>query len=191
MSFLRTRVPHVVTGLAVMSMFAVLPIAAQAAETNLEGTLSGGALSNTAPAVTPFTATLTGVTQTVKTAVGAWNVTDATGANAGYSVTVAATAPTVGGSAAAAGTGSTLTLTPATATAAAGNPAATGPVADGPQTLTTTASTIENAPAASGQGGWEFAADAGTKSLSVVIPGNASVGAYSSTLTFTTAPPAA
>jgi hypothetical protein len=191
MSFSNLRVLRVAAGLAVLSAFAVLPIAAQAAESNLEGTLSGGALSNTAPTITPFAATLSGVTQTITTKVGAWEVTDATGSNAGYSVTVAATAPTVGGSAAGAGTGSSVTFTPATATAAAGNPAAAGPVATTAQTLSPTAATIENAPAASGQGGWDFAADGAGKSLAVVIPGNASAGAYSSTLTFTTAPPAA
>ena len=79
-------------------------------------------LSNTAPAITPFTATLSGVNQTKLTAVGSWSVTDATGSNAGYSVTVAASAPAVtvaDGSdpgterdVAYEGTGGTLTLTP-------------------------------------------------------------------------------
>jgi hypothetical protein len=105
-------------------------------------------LSNTVPAITPFSVKLTGLTQTVDTGVGAWRVTDASGSNAGYSVTAAATAPTVNGSASAAGTG---------------------------------------------QGEWDSAADsgtAGTGSLAIVIPGDASAGNYSSTLTFTTAPPA-
>jgi hypothetical protein len=67
-----------------------------------------------------------------------------------------------------------------------GNPAATGPVAM-PQVL----STIASAFAGTGQGGWDFAADSGVaKRLAVVIPGDASAGAYQSTLTFTTAPPA-
>src|ERR1019366_3628866 len=146
MSFSNLRVLRVAAGLAVLSAFAVLPIAAQAAESNLEGTLSGGAPSNTAPTITPFAATLSGVTQTITTKVGAWEVTDATGSNAGYSVTVAATAPTVGGSPA--------PFPPAPAPAAAGNPAAAGPVATTAQTLSPTAATIENVPAASGQGGW-------------------------------------
>lgn len=165
-------------------------MAAQAADTDATGTLSAGSLSNTAPAITAFSATLTGVTQTVPTAVGAWSVTDATGSNSGYSVTVAASAPTVGGTTAGAGTGGSLTLTPTTATAASGNPAIIGPVARSAQLLSTTAATIENAIVGTGQGKWEFAADSGaTKNLSVVIPGNASSGAYSSTLTYTTAPP--
>jgi putative surface cell wall-binding protein len=190
MSFLTSRAARVAAGLAVVSAFAVAPIAAQAADTTATGTLTGGSLTNTAPAITPFSATLSGVNQTANSAVGGWSVTDATGTNAGYSVTVSATAPTVGGEAAGAGTGGTITLTPTTATAAAGNPAATGPVAGSAQLLSTTAATIDNAEATTGQGEWDFAADTGTtKNLAVVIPGDASAGTYSSTLTFTTAPP--
>jgi len=148
-------------------------------------------LSNTAPAITPFDATLTGRTRTVHTAVGAWSVIDPRGSNAGYSVTVAASAPTVGGSTSAAGTGARLTLTPATATPASGNPATTGPVTTSAQLLSTTAATIASAAAGTGQGGWDFPADAGAAaSLAIVVPGDASAGAYTSTLTFTTAPPA-
>ena len=103
--------------------------------------------------------------------------------------TVAATAPTVDGQTAGTGTGGSIRLTPATAIAASLNPASTGPVAESLQALSTTAATIENAPAGTGQGEWDFAADSGaTKSLAVVIPGDASAGNYSSTLTFTTAP---
>ncbi len=150
-----------------------------------------GTLSNTAPTFAPFTIKLTGTKLTVPTAVGAWSVTDNRGTNAGYSVTAAASAPTVDGSVAAAGTGGSITLTPSTATAASGNAATTGPVAAAAQTLTTTAATIENAPPGTGQGEWDFAADSGSaRSLQVVIAGNAAAGTYSSTLTFTTAAPA-
>jgi hypothetical protein len=158
----------------------------------ISATQCAGSLSNTAPPITAFTARLTGRNQTVRTTIGAWSVTDARSGNAGYSVTVAASAPTVDGSSAAAGTGGSLTLTPTTATAASGNPPGIAPVCAPAQTLSTTASTIENAPAGTGQGQWNFAADAGSvESLATVIPGDASVGSYRSTLTFTTAPPAA
>ena len=51
--------------------------------------------------------------------------------------------------------------------------------------------TIVNAVQGSGQGEWQFPADAGlTRSLGLLIPADASAGAYSSTLPFTTAPPA-
>jgi hypothetical protein len=190
--FMQPRIAAVAAALAVTSAIAIAPMAAQAADTDAVGTLAGGALSNTAPPITAFNATLTGVTQTVRTAVGASAVIDATGTNAGYSLTVAATAPTVDGDTAGAGTGASLTLTPTTATPAAGNPAQTGPVATGAQALSTTAATIQNAAAGTGQGEWNFAADAGpVNNLAVVIPGDASAGAYSSTLTFTTAPPVA
>lgn len=188
MSHLNSRVARIVAGLAVVSAFGVAPMAAQAATTDATGTLSAGSLSNTAPVITAFSTALTGVNQTVNTAVGAWNVNDARGNNAGYSITVSATAPTVGGSAPAAGTGGSLTMTSTTAARAAGNAAATGPVTGSAQLLTTTAATIANAAVTTGQGQWDFPA---AGNLAVVIPGDASAGAYSSTLTYTTAPPAA
>jgi hypothetical protein len=191
MSFLVPRVTRIAVGLAAVSALAAAPIAAQAVAptTNATGTLSAGSLSNTAPPITPFSATLTGLTQTVHATVGGWSVTDATGSNQGYSVTVSATAPTVAGLTIGAGTGGSITLTPTTASAASGNPAATGPVAQSAQTLGIEASTIETAAANTGQGEWDFAGDSvGTKNLAVVIPGNASAGSYSSTLTFTASP---
>jgi hypothetical protein len=150
-------------------------------------------MSNTAPPITAFSAKLTGRNQSVNTPVGAWSVIDARGSTPGYSVTVSASPPTVNGSTSAAGTGASLTLIPSTATAANFNPPSTAPFAEAaPQILGTTATTIENAPAGTGHGEWDFPADAApANSLAVLIPGNADAGAYSSTLTFTTAPPAA
>jgi hypothetical protein len=151
-----------------------------------------GSLSNTAPAITPFAATLTGLTQTVHAAVGAWSVIDTRGSGAGYLVTVSATAPTVGGSVAAAGTGAGLTLTPRAAEASPGNAASPGPVPAGAQLLGASAATIAGVAPGGGQGKWVFPADAGVeKSLGIVIPGDAAAGTFSSTLTFTTTPPAA
>jgi len=198
LKFMSSRTSRLAAGLVVASAFAAVavPVAAQAATTDADGTLAAGPLSNTAPDITPFTATLSGVTQTVNTAVGAWGVTDATGSNAGYSVTVSATPPTVAGSTGpggGAGTGASITLTPTAAAAGDGNPApaADAPVAEAAQPLGTTAVTIDNAVVGTGQGDWDYAADNGTnvKDLAVVIPGDASAGAYSSTLTFTTAAP--
>ena len=173
-----------------VSAFAAAPVAAQAADTSLSGTLSAGSLSNTAPVIAPFGVTLTGLTQTTNVMVGPWSVTDATGTNDGYNVTVTATAATVNDSTSLAGTGGSLTLTPTTAVAAPGNPASTGPVAQSPQVLSTTGSTIDSAVPGTGQGEWDFAGDSVSPSLAVAIPGDASTGAYSSTLTYTTAPPA-
>jgi hypothetical protein len=199
MSHLNSRVARVVAGLAVASAFAVVPMAAQAADTNATGTLSAGSLTNSAPAITPFEATLTGLAQAVNTPVGTWGVTDATGSNAGYSVTVSATAPTVdadgtgGVSSPVVIAGSTLKLYTTEAQAADGN-ANTAPVAAVAQQLdvdgTPAASTIQNAPAGTGQGPWNFAADEDVAAgLEVVVPGTATPGAYSSTLTYTTAVP--
>jgi hypothetical protein len=150
-----------------------------------------GSLSNTAPTISSFAATLTGAVQTIHTAVGAWSVADSRGTGAGYSVTVAATAPTVDGSPVAAGTGASMTLTPRTPTRAAGNAATTGPVAAAARQLSTTATTIATAIPGTGRGGWDFPADTGDlRSLELLIPADAGPGAFSSTLTFTTAPPA-
>lgn len=177
-------------GIIAAGALAIVPLTAQADTTNLTGTLLEGALSMTTPAITPFSTTLTGLTQTVNAEMGAWSVTDARGTSLGYTITASASAPTVDTVAADAGTGASMVLTPKTATKASGNTAGTiGPVATAAVALTPTAVTIQSAIATTGQGTWDFAADAvGSGSLAVVIPGDAKPGAYQSTLTFTTAP---
>jgi len=182
MSHRNSRISRAVAGIAVLSAFAAAPVVAQAADTDADGTLSGGALTNTAPAITPFTATLSGVAQNVSPVVGAWSVTDARGTNAGYTITASASAPTVAGTTGGAGTGATISLTSPTATAAAGNAAATGPVSTGAQLVTAGAVSIDTAAISTGQGQWNFAA---AGAMTIVIPGNASAGAYHSTLTYT------
>jgi hypothetical protein len=181
--------------LGAAATLAVAPIAAQAATTQATGTLTGGSVSNSAPAISPFTAVLNGVNQTVHTAVGPWEVNDATGASPGYTVTVTAGTPSVNGTSLAASLGSTwLTLTPNQAVADPSNPAApsTAPVPAGPQALGATAATIDSAAVNTGSGEWDFPADTGAAaSLAVVIPGDAKIGTYSDTLTFTSAPLAA
>jgi hypothetical protein len=186
-----TQAPRFAAGLVLVAAMAAVPMSAQAADTPVTGTLTGGTLTNTAPTIAPFAATLTGATQTVPTDVGAWGVTDATGGNAGYNITASATAPAVGGVAAAAGTGATLSLLPSTAAPAAGNPntQADAPVAAAQQEITAGAVTIQSAAADTGQGAWDFPAV--PNGLEAVIPGDASAGAYTSTVTYTAAPPAA
>jgi hypothetical protein len=188
----RVVLRHTAVALVVAAGFAVAPIAAQAATTQATGTLTGGAVSNTAPAISPFTAVLSGDDQTVDTAVGSWDVNDATGASPGYTVTVTAGTPSVNATSLAASLGSTwLTLTPTQAVADSSNPAppSTAPVPAGPQALGATAATIDSAAVNTGSGEWDFPADTGgAASLAVVIPGNAKAGAYSDTLTFTSAP---
>jgi hypothetical protein len=193
MSHLNARASRAVAAIAALSAFAAAPMVAQAADTDADGTLNGGSLTVTAPSIAPFSATLTGVAQTVTTAVGLWTMTDATGTNLGYDVTASATAPTVDGDEGDAGTGGSLSLMPKTATRATGNLAPTGPSKVGsvlqslPETGVT-AVTIQTAIVGTGQGAWNVAADVGAeKSLSVVVPGDASAGDYSSTLTYTIA----
>jgi hypothetical protein len=187
MTHLNSRVARIVAGLAVVSAFAVAPMVAQAADVNATGTLGAGELTNTAPSIGSLSTTLTGVSQIVNADVGTWSVTDARGTDLGYNVTLAATAPTVGAVAAAAGTGGSLTLTKSDATAMPGNSAPQGPTPSAGATMVLgAAASIAGALPTDGQGAWEFAAV--TDGLSVVIPGDAKAGAYSSTLTYTASP---
>jgi hypothetical protein len=190
--FITPRATRVIAGLFVASACAAAPLAAQADSTNATGTLTAGGLSVVAPPITAFTASLTGVNQTVNTAVGAWNLTDAVGDGAAYNVSVAAGAPSINGTSIAGSLGSTwLALTPTTSARDANNPApaSTHPVAiAGSLAVGATAVTIENAAVNTGAGKWDFAADTGgVQNLSVTIPGNAAPGAYSDTLTYTIA----
>jgi hypothetical protein len=193
------RGSRIITGLVVVSAFAAAPVAAQAATTPLTGTLSGSALAFTVPTIAPFTASVSGVSQTVYSPLGTWSVTDNSGTGAGYSITVADSGLVANSAADGSGTtlstgGASLSLTPTTATAADGN-TNTGPVAEAAVTVGTTASTIDNAPIGTGQGEWDFAADPvttpATGSLAITIPGDAQAGYYSDTLTYTTAAPVA
>jgi hypothetical protein len=192
------RGSRIIAGIVVASAFATAPIAAQAANTQAQGLLTGGSLTNNAPVIGSLAASLNGATQTVNAAVGTWNVSDGTGSNAGYTVTVASSAPTDNsladgtGTVLSPGTGGSMTLTPTAPTATAGNPAPTGPV-DGsgattsltPVLISSGAATIANAAVNTGQGSWDFA---GAGNLAAVIPGDASAGYYTTTLTYTSAP---
>jgi hypothetical protein len=186
------RSSRIIAGLIIASALAATATAAQANTTIATGTLSAGGLSVIAPAITPFTVTLTGMNQTVYTTVGAWSLTDAVGNGAAYNVSVSAGAPTIGGTSIAGSLGSTwLALMPTTSAPDASNPApaSTHPVAiAGPLAVGATAVTIENAAVNTGAGMWDFAADTGgVQSLAITIPGNAVPGAYSDTLTYTIA----
>ncbi len=164
---------------------AVVPAASQADTTAVDWTIAGGSLTVAAPAITAFSATLTGVDQTVRTAVGNWQVDDATGSGDGYNVTASASAPQIGGAAAPAG--STITLTPPSAATDPDGGTADGPtIASGPLELTGGAVQVASAAAGRGIGQWSFAQ--GADDLAVVVPGKATAGAYTSTITFTTAP---
>jgi hypothetical protein len=183
---------RIIAGMAVASAFAAAPIAAQADSTVATGTLTAGGLSVVAPAIAAFSATLTGVNQTVNTAVGTWNLTDAIGDGAAYNVSVSAGAPAINGTSIAGSLGSTwLALTPTTSARDLSNPApnSTHPVAiAGSLAVGATAVTIENAAVNTGAGKWVFVGDTGgVQNLAVTIPGNAVPGSYTDTLTYTIA----
>ena len=113
--FSNPRGLRIILGMAVASAFAAAPIAAQADTTNATGTLTAGGLSVSAPPITPFTASLTGVNETVNTAVGAWNLTDAIGDGAAYNVSVSSGVPSINGTSIAGSVGDTwMALTPTT-----------------------------------------------------------------------------
>jgi hypothetical protein len=190
--FLTPRCSRIITGLVVASGFAAAPMVAQADTTKATGTITAGGLTVVAPPISAFAATLTGVNQTVNTAVGAWSLTDAIGNGAAYNVSVTAGAPTIAGTSIAGSLGSTwLALTPSTSAADVNNPAApsTHPVAvAGPLAVGATAVTIDNAAINTGAGKWDFAGDTGgVQNLAVTLPGDAVPGAYSDTLTYTIA----
>jgi hypothetical protein len=194
-AFSSPRLTRAAIGLAAVSAFAIAPMAAQAAGSDLTGTLGTGGLTNSAPPLTAFgNVMLTGVAQDVYTAVGPMNVNDLTGSNLGYIVSVHASAPTVNGSVPKAGTGGSIALTPQAMSKTALNPFSTvGPVASTVQTLSGTDSTIQTAFVNTGQGSYDTPGDSGGtpgpvptgNSLHVVIPADVSAGAYVSTLTFT------
>ena len=172
---------------AVLALTAALVAApaAVAAPGDVEGVIDPGTLTTVTPAIAPFTDTLTGVAHNKATDIGAWSVTDARGTEVGYTVTVSATAPTIDGVAADAGTGATVSLeTPAAPTSAEGLLAGPGVSGAGMRLLDTDAETIATAEVGNGMGQWDFAA--GTGNLVLRIPGDAKPGTYLSTLTFTT-----
>jgi hypothetical protein len=188
MSFLSSKLVRIAAGVVVVSAIAAAPASAQ--DTTAEGAISAGTLVFSPPAITDFAVTLSGLTQTVATPVAAYTVADATGSNDGYNVTVEASDPTVGAVEADAGTGASLTLAPGTASANAGNPRSNADapvVVAGPLLLSETPQSVMNADAATGQGVWDVTGSA--TGLSVVIPGDASAGAFLSTLTYTTGAP--
>jgi hypothetical protein len=203
-AFSAPRLTRAAIGLAAVSAFAIAPMAAQALPGDLSGTLGAGSLTNSTPVLTDFgSVTLNGVAQDVYTPVGTMNVNDATGSDAGYTVSVEATAPKVDGDAALAGTNGSIMMTPQAITATSGNANANPPVPSTatPTQIIATPFTLDTAAPNAGQGSWDTRADSTTSpgpgvgsshatgnSLHVVIPGDASAGAYTSTLTFTTAP---
>jgi hypothetical protein len=207
-AFSTPRITRAAIGLAAVSAFAVAPMAAQAAITSqstAQATLDAGAMTIAAPLITAYQTTLTGLTVSPTTPVGTWNVTDATGSNLGWNVTVKATDPktadhpagadpiadpAVPGHAMSPNAGNPLSLTAGPATPTSSGNGATAPVSDTIQALSPgTAETVAHtAQVAQGEGSWDFLGTVGVPQLlTVVIPADATAGVYTSTLTFTVA----
>jgi len=183
-TFTFRRAGRLAAGIALTSALVAAP-SALAAPGDVDGEIDPGALTTVTPTIAPFTDTLTGVAHDKATDIGAWSVTDARGSEVGYTVTVSATAPTINGVAADAGTGATVSLeTPAAPTSAEGLVAGPEVSGSGMRLLDADAETIATAQIENGMGQWDFAADTGN--LVLRIPGDAKPGTYLSTLTFTT-----
>ncbi len=184
------RILQATLGLLVLCAFAVVPMTAQAAANavQLNGTIEAGPTTMSTPTVAAFTATLTGQTQSVRTSVGPWAITDASG-GVGYAVLLAASEPTVENSVPKAGTEGGITFEAQTAAPAAGNHAAAPVRTEGEVPLSATGTTVEEAVAGTGQGVWNVPGDvvagANEGSVKVTLGGDMWAGAYASTLTFT------
>ena len=105
-----------------------------------------------------------------------WSVTDATGTEKAYDVTVRASEPTINGQPA--GSLATVTLgcpgAPANAEGVTDGPALVG---SGPLSLSAAAATLASAAPGAGMGEWTFSHGANNTALSVVIPADAPAGA--------------
>lgn len=188
MKFHKTRILPLAAAAVALTALAV-PAGALAAGGTTSVTLTGGALSfSTTPSASDFASTaLTGAQQTIHTNFANWGVNDPRGTGAGWHVTFQAsqftgpgpiTLPT-----------SSLVLT-APVVSPTGVNLAVPPVVQG-ATFTLdggSAVAIVHALAATGQGGWTMTqGNAAGGDLNLTIPTTASVGTYTSNLTFTLA----
>jgi WxL domain surface cell wall-binding len=168
-----------------------LPAAAAASGASTSITLGGGSLSfSTTPSASNFAnTTLTGSQQTIHTNFANWGVTDATGSNAGWHVTFAATQFSDGN-------GHTLPdgslVLTAPAVSASGINLAVPPVLQGVtftlDNANNASAPIVHALALTGQGAWTMTqANLLGGDLALTVPANATAGTYTSNLTFTLA----
>lgn len=182
------RILQVTIGLAVLCAFAVMPVAANAAEstTALNGEVNAGALSVVAPlAIAMPAVSVTGTAQTATQEVKGWQFADLTGKEEGYAVVVSAPSMKIGSS-----EPYTITLKSHLAEAkdqtaekeAESNNAPENKAAAG-ETVTESGATIQEAAPAKGNGLWEVPAEPAY--LEIGIPAVTPSGLYSNVLTFT------
>jgi hypothetical protein len=166
--------------LAGMAAFAVLASPASAATSTVTGTITAGTLSLATSATPSFGVSLDGTDQTATYTVPA-TVTDATGSDSGWNLTVTSTQFTTG-SQTLATTASTVTGVTNTcvggSTCTAATNAITYPVTVPAAGTPPAAVKFFNAAASTGAGKFT-----NTPTITVAVPANTHAGVYSSTLT--------
>lgn len=160
-----------------LSLLLVAPALAQDVTT---ATVTGGSLTITNPAAGDFTASITGVDQTVDTSLATFSVSDLTGTGAGWNVTAEATQFDNGDAVTprTLGVGSLQLSAP---TATADGTTSTGPaITAGPYTIDNGAAVkIASAAVNEGMGTYDFSAT----TLSLSLPDDVFADAYTSTVT--------
>jgi WxL domain surface cell wall-binding len=157
---------------------AVMAAPASAATSTVTGTISAGTLSIVPSASAAFGLTLDGTNQTASYSVPT-TVTDATGSDSGWNLTITSTQFTAGSYALPANAssltsvGNTCLSTCNPVTNSIGYPLAVPAAATAP-----TAVKFFSAAAGTGAGKWTT-----TPTISVAVPGNTHAGSYTSTLT--------
>ncbi|MEA2177428.1 MAG: hypothetical protein QOG77_725 [Solirubrobacteraceae bacterium] len=179
--------PRVAAFLAATAATLAVAPAAHAADAVVTGTVVESTLDITPPPPVSFTANITGLDTTAKASVGSWLVNDKRGTGAGYTVNIAASAPTIAGAAPASPEKYTVELVKPDTPTQAGHADAEGPTLDAAprRSLLATgwqvASVVKDS--SLGMGEWTFAQ--GADDLELGIAANAKKGAYSTTLAFT------
>ncbi len=165
---------------------ALVAVSSSAVAAPTDATLTGGALTSTAPLVGNFaTVALDGTAKTTTAAVGTFSVSDLTGTGAGWKVTAQGTRFTAPVGTLNAGkqlAANSLVLSAPTATA--NGTTSTGPVVAAPAPIDSgTAVSIASAAAGTGMGTYDFTAT----TMTLSVPADAYAATYRSDVTITVA----
>jgi hypothetical protein len=174
--------------LGVSVLAALAPVAvAQATTQDVTVAVSGASsVVLSAPTYGNFAAvTLNGSAQDTSASVSAWNVNDATGTGAGWSVNVSADVPHNADSSKTQ-SGAAMTLAAPTAAAADNTNTATAPAVAGGDILSNGGVNVADAAPGSGQGAWSLAQ--GSADLTLTVPADTLADSYTSTITTTLNP---
>ncbi|MEA2227049.1 MAG: hypothetical protein QOF04_679 [Solirubrobacteraceae bacterium] len=179
--------PRIAAFLAAAAATLAVAPAAHAADAPVNGTIVESTLDIAPPSPVSFSTTITGLDTTSKADVGSWRVNDKRGTGAGYTVNIAATAPTIAGAAPASPAKFTVDLVKADTPTQPGHADTEGPTLDAAASQSVlgtgwqVASVVKDS--GLGMGEWTFAQ--GADDLELGIAANAKKGAYSTTLAFT------